>query len=536
MKLKLLVFAAALSALAGFADRSAAQFRSKGTRVGIAGALLGGPTRASSRELDFAGGGLIRHNLADYLDGDVTLTMGNLRGKGYQSDVYSAEYKVLYKFTSGQWEPYAGAGWGLAYYYANPNFRDPTVPKNGYVAYLPLAVGIEYAMDDAWTLIANTNLNYAFSGNMVTSRLANSGLKTGNDAWIGASLGLSVSLFGNDNDSDEDGLMRSREKELGTDPENSDTDGDELSDGDELNRSRTNPLRKDSDGDGLSDGDEFLKYRTDPNNADSDSDKLSDAEEVMKTETNPLASDTDGDGLNDWDEKMTHKSDPLKTDSDGDGLSDGEEVLRFKTDPLKADTDGDGLSDGYEIQKSKTDPFKADSDGDVLSDGDEVQKYRTDPLKNDTDGDGSNDGLEVLNYTNPLDPKIPAKVVSPPAAEGLKAEIGKAIVLEGVTFRPGSAVVQPESEAALARALSTFIENPTIEVEIAGYTDNTGNAGKNIQLSQRRADAVKLWLIQRGIPAARIKAKGYGSADPVADNSTAEGRAQNRRIEFIRTK
>lgn len=540
MRRKLLVFAAALSLMTGFVDRSTAQFRSKGMRVGVAGALLGGPTRASSREVDFAGGAFVRHNLANFLDGDFTATMGNLRGKGYQSDVYSAEYKVLYKFASGQWEPYAGVGWGLAYYYANPNFRDPAVPKDGYVAYLPVALGLEYAMDDFWTLTANTNLNYAFSGNMVTSRLANSGLKTGNDAWIGASLGLSVSLFGNDNDADNDGLMQTLEKKHGTDPENSDTDGDELSDGDELNRSRTNPLQKDTDGDGLSDGDEFLKHKTDPNSADSDSDKLSDAEEVMKTETNPLASDTDGDGLTDGDERMTRKTDPLKTDTDGDHLGDGEEALRFKTDPLKADTDGDGLSDGDELQKSKTDPFKADSDGDVLSDGDEVVKYRTDPLKSDTDGDEFNDGLEVLNFTNPLDPKIPAKEVPKPVetpkADGLKAEVGKPIILEGVTFKPGSIVVQRQSESALARALFTFIENPTIEVEIRGYTDNTGNAEKNVQLSQRRADAVKIWLIQRGIPAARITAKGYGSANPVADNSTADGRAQNRRIEFIRTK
>ena len=494
MRRKLLVFAAALSLMTGFVDRSTAQFRSKGMRVGVAGALLGGPTRASSREVDFAGGAFVRHNLANFLDGDFTATMGNLRGKGYQSDVYSAEYKVLYKFASGQWEPYAGVGWGLAYYYANPNFRDPAVPKDGYVAYLPVALGLEYAMDDFWTLTANTNLNYAFSGNMVTSRLANSGLKTGNDAWIGASLGLSVSLFGNDNDADNDGLMQTLEKKHGTDPENSDTDGDGLSDGDELNRSRTNPLQKDTDSDGLSDGDEFLKHKTDPNSADSDSDKLSDAEEVMKTETNPLASDTDG----------------------------------------------DGLTDGDELQKSKTDPFKADSDGDVLSDGDEVVKYRTDPLKSDTDGDEFNDGLEVLNFTNPLDPKIPAKEVPKPVetpkADGLKAEVGKPIILEGVTFKPGSIVVQRQSESALARALFTFIENPTIEVEIRGYTDNTGNAEKNVQLSQRRADAVKIWLIQRGIPAARITAKGSGSANPVADNSTADGRAQNRRIEFIRTK
>lgn len=288
MKRTLLITIASMILGAGLSEPSIAQFRSKGVRAGVAGAVLGGPTKAANRAIDFAGGGFLRHNLADYLDGDFSATMGNLRGTGYQSDIYSAEYKVLYKFTSGQWEPYAGVGWGLAYYYASPHFRDPAVPKDGYVAYLPLALGLEYAMDDHWTLVANTNLNYAFSGDMVTSRLANSGLRTGNDAWVGASLGLSFALFGNDDDGDGDGLRRSEEIELGTNPYESDSDGDGMSDSDELNRSRTNPLQEDSDGDGLSDYDEYYRYKTDPNRRDTDGDRLTDREEVLKTETDQI--------------------------------------------------------------------------------------------------------------------------------------------------------------------------------------------------------------------------------------------------------
>lgn len=120
--------------------------------------------------------------------------------------------------------------------------------------------------------------------------------------------------------------------------------------------------------------------------------------------------------------------------------------------------------------------------------------------------------------------------------DALKVKVGNAIVLKGLEFKAGSAIISTTSELVLARALSTFLKNPTMEVEIRGYTDNTGEAKKNLRLSQNRADAVKMWLVKHGIPTARIKAKGYGSADPVATNASAEGRAQNRRIEFFRLK
>jgi outer membrane protein OmpA-like peptidoglycan-associated protein len=352
---------------------------------------------------------------------------------------------------------------------------------------------------------------------MISTRSTNTGMGKNNDAVLGIFLGASYTIIPTDDDADGDGLLRSEEKRLGTDPNKADTDGDGLNDGDEVKKYHTNPLKFDTDGDGLSDGDEVLKYKTDP-----------------------MKFDTDGDGLSDGDEILKYNTDPLKVDTDGDGLSDGDEVLKYKTDPLKVDTDGDGLSDADEVLKYKTDPLKSDTDGDGLSDGDEVLKYKTDPLKADTDGDGFNDGIEVLRNTNPLDPKDPPKEVpkpiETPKAEPLKAEVGKAIVLEGVVFKAGSTAITASSDSVLGRALSTFLESPAIEVEIRGYTDNTGNAKANVKLSQGRANAVRTWLVKRGIPTARIKAKGYGSANPVAPNTTPEGRAQNRRIEFFRTK
>jgi len=73
-------------------------------------------------------------------------------------------------------------------------------------------------------------------------------------------------------------------------------------------------------------------------------------------------------------------------------------------------------------------------------------------------------------------------------------------------------------------------------VEIRGYTDNTGKKASNVKLSQARADAVKTWLVGRGIAAERVTTKGYGPENPVAPNTTADGKQKNRRIEFFRSK
>lgn len=114
----------------------------------------------------------------------------------------------------------------------------------------------------------------------------------------------------------------------------------------------------DFDGDGLTNAEEF-SLGTDPTLADSDGDGLSDGDEVHTRNTDPSKADTDGDGLSDGDEIKIYKTDPNNVDTDGDGLSDGQEVNVYKTDPAKADTDGDGKSDGVEIALG-VDPLVAD--------------------------------------------------------------------------------------------------------------------------------------------------------------------------------
>lgn len=100
-----------------------------------------------------------------------------------------------------------------------------------------------------------------------------------------------------------------------------------------------------------------------------------------------------------------------------------------------------------------------------------------------------------------------------------------------IVFSTGSAEISSRYFNRLNAFAKFLIENNR-GGEIAGYTDNTGDASANQQLSEKRANAVRHYLVQQGVPAERLTAVGYGEQDPIADNSTAEGRLKNRRIEF----
>jgi len=303
-----------------------------------------------------------------------------------------------------------------------------------------------------------------------------------------------------------------------------DSDGDGISDMDEILIYHTDPFNKDTDGDGLSDGDEINIYKTNPLNADTDGDGLSDGDEVHKYHTSPRLADTDGDGLSDGDEILKYHTDPLKKDTDGDGLTDGEEILKYHTDPLKADTDGDGLTDGEEVLQYHTNPLLADTDGDTLPDGYEVNTLGTDPLKADTDGDGVPDNLDEC----PLTPGTVENHGCPP-----KPKLGQQLFISGIEFETAKSTILPASEPLLHQADSILRAFPSVRVSINGHTDNQGDSTKNKRLSLERASAVRDWLIQHGISAQRLEVRGYGQDYPIAPNSTTDGRAKNRRIEFI---
>lgn len=106
------------------------------------------------------------------------------------------------------------------------------------------------------------------------------------------------------------------------------------------------------------------------------------------------------------------------------------------------------------------------------------------------------------------------------------------IVLRGVNFDFDSAVIRPEAEAILETAAQVLKETPDVRVAIRGHTDSVGTDEYNQRLSERRANAVRDRLIALGIGAGRLTASGAGESEPVADNATADGRAQNRRVEL----
>lgn len=114
-----------------------------------------------------------------------------------------------------------------------------------------------------------------------------------------------------------------------------------------------------------------------------------------------------------------------------------------------------------------------------------------------------------------------------------KAEAGKSFVINNILYATAAADLYPESYVVLDEFAEYLKDNPSFKVEIQGHTDNVGHDPENLTLSQKRADNVKKYLETKGIPAYRVTAKGYGASKPVESNATVEGKAKNRRTEFL---
>jgi outer membrane protein OmpA-like peptidoglycan-associated protein len=113
------------------------------------------------------------------------------------------------------------------------------------------------------------------------------------------------------------------------------------------------------------------------------------------------------------------------------------------------------------------------------------------------------------------------------------AETGKTIV-HGIYFDTGSATLKPESESALAEMVKLFNGSPALKVYVIGHTDNVGGLESNLKLSSDRAASVVKAITTRGVAASRLKSAGVGPYSPVASNDTDEGKAKNRRVEFVK--
>jgi outer membrane protein OmpA-like peptidoglycan-associated protein len=115
----------------------------------------------------------------------------------------------------------------------------------------------------------------------------------------------------------------------------------------------------------------------------------------------------------------------------------------------------------------------------------------------------------------------------------LLPKIGDKFNLEGIQFKPNQYKILDSSFVKLDKLVELLKINPFLKIEIVGHTDSLGNAVSNLRLSENRANAVLLYLKDKGISENRIKSSGKGSDEPIAPNTTSEGRALNRRIEII---
>ncbi|MBN1575337.1 MAG: OmpA family protein [Chitinispirillaceae bacterium] len=253
------------------------------------------------------------------------------------------------------------------------------------------------------------------------------------------------------------------------------------------------------------------------------------------------------------------------TDNDKDGISDAndkcpveaEDKDGFKDDDgcPDPDNDGDGIPDLNDQCPKIAEDFDGVEDQDGCPDmdndkdgvADSVDKCPKDPEDfdsfEDKDGcpdlDNDKDGIPDLKDKCPDEPEVFNNLDDKDGCpDSLKKEpdMPKQQLLRGVNFRSGSPEMTFESYQALEPVLQQLKQYPSVVIEIRGHSDSVGSYNRNMLLSQRRAESVRQYLISKGIESNRIRAAGFGSSSPIADNRTAAGRAQNRRIEIVRVK
>ncbi len=275
--------------------------------------------------------------------------------------------------------------------------------------------------------------------------------------------------------------------------------------------------------------------------------------------------DKDGDGVLDKDDQCPSLPGPVENkgcpveapkDRDGDGIVDAvdrcidqpEDIDQFQDEDgcPELDNDNDGILDTADKCPNEAGPMQnlgcpiVDKDGDGIND--DVDKCPNEPEDKDgfqdedgcpdldNDGDGvPDDRDDCPNDPGPADNKGCPRKYSLVAVTKDRIEIKKQI-----KFATGShKIIGKESEQILDEVALALKDNAQIKkVRIEGHTDSVGNDASNLKLSQRRADSVMAALLKRGIDPGRMEALGFGETKPIASNSTAAGKAENRRTEF----
>ena len=245
--------------------------------------------------------------------------------------------------------------------------------------------------------------------------------------------------------------------------------------------------------------------------------------ERTRKELPPPPPDSDHDGVVDADDRCPNDAGVAPSgcpaDSDSDGVLDRDDYCPREAGPapkgcpvIDPDPDKDGI------------PLPCDvcpNEPGVKPDGCPVR---------DADGDGIFDDKDKC-------PNEPETKNGFDDTDGCPDKVPDVVqkfsgVVQGISFQQGKAVIQPTSTRTLTNALKVLQDYPSVGIEISGHTSSEGDKSVNDQLSQDRADAVKAWLVERGIDGSRITTRGAGSNEPIGDNATRAGREKNRRIEF----
>ncbi len=256
----------------------------------------------------------------------------------------------------------------------------------------------------------------------------------------------------------------------------------------------------------------------------------------------PKVGDRDGDGLVDNVDKCPDQPEvyngfededgcPDDTDTDTDGIADSKDQCLLDAEDKdgyldddgcpEVDNDLDGVLDGADKCPNKPEDLDGFEDADGCPDPD-----------NDADGVADVDDFcpntfGVAGGDRPGCPKKSALIVVTAKeiriTQQIQFEFNKAVIKGAISFK------------ILDEIASVLKDNPKIDIEVQGHTDNVGIAGYNQKLSQSRADAVRAYLVSQGVEARRLLSKGYGMAQPVVPNNSEGNRAINRRVQFIRT-
>jgi OmpA-OmpF porin, OOP family len=248
-------------------------------------------------------------------------------------------------------------------------------------------------------------------------------------------------------------------------------------------------------------------------------------------------------------------------DSDGDGVADDRDECPDRAEDRDGvedadgcpdeDDDGDklvGAADKCPAEAEDRDGFadedgcpELDNDQDKLADRDDQCPDQAEDADGNQDRDGcpdcDDDGDGVVECPEMRDrcPGQPGRAPDGCPYAGVVVTDQRIEIRQPIEFAPGRAAIAPSSHELLAEVARVLAENPALRVRVEGHTDSQGGARKNLRISRARAEAVRRHLIARGIDKNRIVSQGYGEEKPVADNRTAAGRAQNRRVEFVIT-